>query len=56
MPEGWVDDRIEAYRLTGAIVLNFLRDQFPQGQESDFDVKVRRNLVMLRPPKLMTPP
>jgi len=50
MPEGWVVDMIEAYRFTDRIILKFLREQFPQGQESDFEVEVRRSLVMLRPP------
>lgn len=47
MPDGWVDDMVEAYRLNGTTVLEFLKETFPQGEDSDFNVRVGTNVWAL---------
>lgn len=44
MPNDWVYDDIEAYRLTAEIVLKFLKEKFPEDVNEDFKVRVREPL------------
>ena len=48
MPDGWVDDMVEAYGLNSGIVLDFLKEMFPQGGDSDFNVRVGTNIWFLQ--------
>jgi len=43
MSGDWVDDMVVAYRLTNEIVLDFLKERFPEGKDGDFTVHVSAN-------------
>ena len=44
MTEDWVDDMVVSYRLNTTVVLDFLKGTFPQGDDSDFNVRVGTKL------------